>query len=365
MTRLRIAYIQSFRDKKTGAVFHYFRRAGFMRVRLPGLPGSTEFMAAYQAALGSRPEPIGVAKRSKPGSVSAAIVSYYGSQSFRNLTGGTPAMRRAILERFRDQHGDKPIALMPKKFILALLDQMEPFAARNWLKAIRALMHHCVEYELIRENPTQGIKLPTIKSHGHHTWAEDEIAAFEAHHPIGSKARLAFALLLYTAQRRGDVIRMGRQHVRDGVLRLRQQKTGATLAIPVSLALQAAIDAMPGDHLALLVTKSGKTYGATNFSEQFRKWCEDASLPRRCTAHGLRKAACRRLAEAGCSANEIAAISGHATLREVERYTRAADQARMAQSAMAKTAAREQTRSNSVKVEGDRLSKPLMQLEKK
>jgi hypothetical protein len=97
MTRLRIAYVQSFRDKKTGAVFHYFRRAGFRRVRLPGLPGSTEFMAAYQAALGSRPEPIGVTKRSKPGSVSAAIVSYYGSQSFRNLTGGTPAMRRAIL----------------------------------------------------------------------------------------------------------------------------------------------------------------------------------------------------------------------------------------------------------------------------
>jgi len=217
-------------------------------------------MAAYQAALGSRPELIGVANRSKPGSVSAAIVSYYGSQSFRNLTGGTPAMRRAILERFRGQHGDKPIALMPKKFIVALLDQMEPFAARNWLKAIRALMHHCVEHELIRENPTQGIKLPTIKSHGHHTWTEDEIAAFEAHHPIGSKALLAFALLLYTAQRRGDVIRMGRQHVRDGVLRLRQQKTGATLAIPVSPALQAAIDAMPGDHLTLLVTKSGKTY---------------------------------------------------------------------------------------------------------
>jgi hypothetical protein len=68
MTRLRIAYVQSFRDKKTGAVFHYFRRAGFRRMRLPGLPGSTEFMAAYQAALGNRPEPIGVAKRSKPGS---------------------------------------------------------------------------------------------------------------------------------------------------------------------------------------------------------------------------------------------------------------------------------------------------------
>src|SRR5215510_14270142 len=333
MTRLRIAYVQSFRDKKTGAVFHYFRRAGFRRVRLPGLPGSTEFMAAYQAALGSRPEPIGVTKRSKPGSVSAAIVSYYGSQSFRNLTGGTPAMRRAILERFRGQHGDKPIALMPKKFIVALLDQMEPFAARNWLKAIRALMHHCVEHELIRENPTQGIKLPTIKSHGHHTWTEDEIAAFEAHHPIGSKARLAFALLLYTAQRRGDVIRMGPQHIRDGAIAVTQKKTGKPLMVPIRPELQAILDATPGGHLTFLVSKGGRSYAGNNFSEQFRAWCDLAGL-KRCSAHGLRKAACRRMAEAGYTAHEIAAWSGHASLQEIKRYTDVVDQERLARAAM-------------------------------
>jgi integrase/recombinase XerD len=103
--------------------------------------------------------------------------------------------------------------------------------------------------------------------------------------------------------------------------------------------LQAIIAATPIGHLTLLTTKSGKSYGANDFSEQFRSWCDAAGLPKHCVFHGLRKAALTRLADAGCTAHEIAAISGHASLKEVERYTRAADQARMARNAMAKTAA--------------------------
>jgi integrase len=129
---------------------------------------------------------------------------------------------------------------------------------------------------------------------------------------------------------------MGRQHIRDGVLTVRQDKTGATLAIPVHTDLQAILDATPSAHLTFLTTERGESYGGSNFSNRFREWCDAAGLPKECSAHGLRKAACRRLAEAGCSANEIASISGHASLREVERYTRAVDQARMARNAMAR-----------------------------
>ena len=333
----RLKFVQGWVDRD-GRVHFYFRRAGYPRIRLPGLVGSAEFMAAYAAALGTEATPIGRDKRSKPGSVSAAIAAYYSSQSFRSLSGGTPAKRRAILERFREDHGHLALAGMPKRFIVALLDTMEPHSARNWLKALRGLLRSCVEHELCREDPTLAIRIKVPKSDGHHTWTEPEILQFEVTHPIGSKARLAFALLLYTAQRRGDVVRIGRQHIRDGILTLRQPKTGATLAIPVHNELQTAIDATAGVHLTLLVTKTGKSYGANDFSEQFRKWCDDAVLPPHCTAHGLRKAACRRLAEAGCSANEIAAISGHKTLREVQRYTDAADQARLARNAMARTA---------------------------
>ena len=74
-------------------------------------------------------------------------------------------------------------------------------------------------------------------------------------------------------------------------------------------------------HLTFLVTATGKPYGGNAFSEQFRNWCDAAGLPKRCKPHGLRKAACRRLAEPGCSANEIMAISGHTTMKEIVRYT--------------------------------------------
>ena len=204
------------------------------------------------------------------------------------------------------------------------------------------------------------------KSGGHHTWTEDEIAAFEVHHTIGSKARLALALGLYTAQRRGDVCRIGRQHIRDGVLTVRPEKTknttAITLAIPVHAELQKIIAATPVGHLTLLTTRTGRSYSASVFSEQFRAWCDAAGLPQRCVFHGLRKAAARRLAEAGCTAHEIAALTGHASLREIERYTRAADQARMARSAMAKTASREQTGVESVKPDPSEVSKPLKTL---
>ena len=129
----------------------------------------------------------------------------------------------------------------------------------------------------------------------------------------------------------------GRQHIRDGVLHVKQEKTGAALAIPVHSNLQAIFDATPSEHLTFLVTSRGKPYGAVSFSMWFRVQCDAAGMPKECSAHGLRKAACRRLAEAGCSANEIAAISGHATLREVARYTKAVDHARMARNAMART----------------------------
>lgn len=336
MTHIRLPYVQAFVDRKTGAVFRYFRRPGCERVRLPGMPGSAEFMAAYQAALDAPANEIG-GKRTKAGSVNAAIVEYYKSLAFCSLAAGTQRMRRSILERFRAEHGDKPIAPLPAKFIALTLSKMQPFAARNWLKAIRHLIQFAISQGMREDDPTQGIKLPKVKSDGIHTWSEDEIAQFQAAHPVGTKARLALALLLYTAQRRSDVVRMGRQHVRDGVIEVRQEKTGAVLVIPVHAELAAVIEATPSQHLTFLTTRSGRPFAPSDFSEQFRAWCDAAGLPKECSAHGLRKAACRRLAEAGCSANEIAAISGHASLKEVERYTRAADQARMARNAMARS----------------------------
>jgi len=196
--------------------------------------------------------------------------------------------------------------------------------------------------EFVAVDPTQGIKLPRAKSDGVHTWTEDEIAAFEARHAVGSVARLALALGVYTGLRRSDAVTVGPQHVRDGVLSVKQKKTGGALRIPLHTDLVEIISATKNDNamvgaLAFLTTSHGKQFSDAGFGAWFRKRCDEAGLPAHCSFHGLRKAACRRLAEAGCSANEIAAISGHASLREVERYTRAADQERMARNALART----------------------------
>ena len=201
-------------------------------------------------------------------------------------------------------------------------------------------------------------KLLPIKGDGFHCWTDDEIAQYEAYHPIGKKPRLAFALLLYTFQRRADVVRMGRQHIRetpDGpAIYVKQRKTGVELLIAIDPELGAVLDATPSEHLTFLVTATGKPYGDNHFSERFREWCDAAGLPKHCSAHGLRKAACRRDAENGCSANEIMSRSGHGTMKELVRYTKAADQARLNRNAMAK-AVRARTKNESKVSQSDRV----------
>jgi integrase len=225
---------------------------------------------------------------------------------------------------------------LERKHVNAMLLEKSatPHAARAFIKALRAVSVVAIMAGLRDDDPTHGVRVKVRKTSGFRSWNEEEIAQFEAVHPIGTRARLAFGLLLYTAQRRGDVIRMGRQHVRDGFIVVRQQKTGAVLQIPICPELQEVLAAHPVTSMTYLTTAAGAPFTANGFTDWFRKMCIKADLPLGLSAHGLRKAACRRLAEAGCSANQIAAISGHATLGEVSRYTKAADQKRLAADAM-------------------------------
>jgi integrase len=225
-------YVHGFIDRH-GKPRWYFRRAGFKQVRLPGLPWSPEFMSAYEAVLSETPRLEIGARRTKPGTVATAVAGYFGSATFANLAESTRRTRRQILERFRAEHGDKAIATLGKTHVERMVNAKAatPGAALNFLGALRALMRHAIIVGLRADDPTVGIRGPKFKSAGFYTWTEADIAAFEAKHPVGTRARLALALLLYTAQRRADVVKMGRQHVRDGLIHVRQSKTGTTLAI--------------------------------------------------------------------------------------------------------------------------------------
>jgi enterobacteria phage integrase len=169
-----------------------------------------------------------------------------------------------------------------------------------------------------------------------HTWTDEEIAAFEASWKLGTKERLAFALLLFTGQRASDVARMSSTDLADDGIWVVQQKTKAKLLIPVHPELQQALAAAEVTEGAILKAGFGEAFSAKGFSNFMAERIDQAELPERCVTHGLRKAAARRLAEAGCSVNEIASITGHVSLEEVARYTKAAEQKKLARAAMSR-----------------------------
>jgi integrase len=329
-------FVQGFIDRH-GKPRFYFRRAGRTKVPLPGLPFSTEFMDAYTAALADQPAAVGASKV-RPGTIKALALSYFASPDFRTLKPSTQQAYRWTIEGFCKEHGDKRVALLQREHVVRLMAARaeRPAAANTLRMAVRVMMRHAVDIGLRRDDPTRDVRPIRTKSSGHHFWTEEEIAAFEAHHPIGTRARLALALLLYSGQRRGDVLRMGAQHVRNGALYIKQEKTGAELVIPVHPDLAAILAVQPREHLTFITTRRGGPFQGAAFSRWFRERCDAAGLPH-CSAHGLRKGAARRLAEAGCTEHEIGAITGHASLSELVRYTKAADQKRLAESAMTKT----------------------------
>ena len=346
MTRIKLRYVHGFTDVR-GRQRWYYRRRGFKKVPLPGLPGSPEFMAAYEQALAGQPLQVG-SQRTKPGTMRALAVSYFGSIAFHSLRPSSQRVYRALIDRFCRgtrsngiEYGELPAATMKREHIVRLMAARagKPDSANGLRKVLRAMMQHAVEAGIRQDDPTRDVKAIRVKTTGIHSWTEDEIKQFEAKYPVGTRERLALALLLGTGQRVSDVVAMGRQHIRGDCIHLRQVKTGAELDIPIVPELAAILTATPANNLTYLTTKFGKPFTANWFSDWFCSICKEAGLPH-CSAHGLRKAAARRLAEAGCTAHEIAAITGHASLREVTRYTKAVDQRRLATSAIAKTKTR-------------------------
>ena len=330
----RLKYVHKFKDRH-GHTRLYFRRGGGKQIPLPDAtaPG---FLAAYQAALASA-APAPVTKRVDAGSLESLTRGYLGSAKFKQLGPSTRAVYQRILDDLCRQHGAKPVALLQASHIRRMLDAKSdtPAAANHWLRTLRALMAYAIKTGAITVDPTIGVDRLKEAGQGTETWTEEDIATFEAHWAAGTRPRLALALLLYTGQRRSDVVRMGAQHVRNGTITIRQVKTGAELIIPLHPDLAELIDAEPTGRETFLATEKGAPFTANGFYMRFTSWVEAAGLPAGRSPHGLRKAAARRMADAGCTAHQIGAITGHKTLAEVQRYTRAADQARLARDAIA------------------------------
>lgn len=353
MVSVKYRFVCKDRDRH-GNERYYFRRKGVPKIRLPGQPDTPEFAAHYQAALakskGELREPPTGLQRPQYGTWRWLCVQYFSSTRFKQLDPRTQRVRRQVLEKTCDEviapgaaetFGACPLSKMSRKAVRILRDRRadKPEAANERLKAIRRAFAWAIDDELsgVSENPTRDVPYLKGRVGGHHSWTPEEVAQFECFHPIGTKARLALALLLYTGQRRSDVVLFGRQHVQNGWLRFTQQKNRnrkpITLALPILPVLQDIIDKSPVGDLTFLVTEYGAPYTYDGFGNWFRRQCRLAGLSN-CSAHGLRKAGATIAAENGATAHQLMHVFGWLTLKQAELYTRGAEQKRIAGGAM-------------------------------
>jgi len=266
---IRLQYVKAYVDRH-GKARHYLRRPGHKAVTLPGLPGSDEFMAAYSSALANSPRVEVAAGRTRAGSISAMVVGYLGSADFHNLAPASQQQYRRILEGLQRDYGDLGIATLERRHVVKMLDAKaaHPAAARDFLRCLRVLVTYAISIAVRHDDPTAAVRVKQPKTSGFHAWTDQDVSAFKAAYPVGSKSRLALVLLLETGLRCADVVRVGRHNVREGVLRIVQQKNGIPIANPVTAKLAEAINAAaPADHLVFLISERGAPFTAKSFGK--------------------------------------------------------------------------------------------------
>lgn len=348
--KIDLPYLKEDTDRN-GNMRLYVRVKGH-KIRIRATPETPEFLAAYQSAVkelrGSE------APKKKPQPLAKGTFEWLGetyfkaSPLFRKLDPASKATRKNILRScFAEPKkpgettriGDCPLAALTPQHIQVLRDRKidAPGAANNRLKYLSALFAWAVEANLMKHNPVRDVMRAKYASDGFHTWSPDEVDQYIERHPIGTKAYLALALLLYIGARGCDMVTFGRQHVKNGEITFRPSKTkkttGKVLILPVLPALQAALDAGPTGELTFLVTTYGKPFTAAGFRNWFRDRCDEAKLPH-CTGHGLRKAGATIAAENGATEAQLMSIYGWETAKEAARYIKAARQRKMAAGAM-------------------------------
>jgi integrase len=312
-----------------------YRRGGFAR-SLPGhLPfHSPAFMAAYAAADAAFAAQASTAPagRVAAGSVDAHASRYMAGHAWAALADNTRKARSNLLRRFCDLRvpsgarvGGLPLAVMEEGHLRGLIADLPPQTKRMMVQALRQMIEAAVERGEMTRNVAGSIRVKVGKVKGRHTWTADEISTYRAHWGVGTIQRTAFDLLLLTGQRRGDAVLMGWNLVRDRVITIVQGKTGATARVPILQELAAVVDVLPIGAPWMTKVNGDPWRNGGSFGSAFAAWCAAAGLSAECRAHGLRKAFCCFWAERGHSVHQIAAMSGHLTLAEVERYTRAAD----------------------------------------
>ena len=318
--------------------------------------GTEAFRAEYHAFMNPEEnrEPPSV-ERAKVGSIGELFARYCSPVERLGPTKVTQGKVRAVLERFVEGRHEWPASMA--KFddldeIIASARSKATIetdygpriiggvdAAKKLRKELIRMFEFGVKLGMLPNNQaalTSPVKVAVgERSKGYHPWTEDEIQMFRDRHALGTRERLALEMLLWSGQRRGDVRLFGRTNIVNGRIVMTAGKTGKDASIPVAPQLARAIMAMPSNGtLFFLVTHKALPFTAAGFGNWFRDACDEAGLPH-CTAHGLRKAIMRRMANLQISNQGMKAISLHSKDDEVALYTRDANQSMLADHAIA------------------------------
>ncbi len=307
----------------------YVRIGKGPRVRLYGAYGSADFWREYHDAVATQ-LPSGRRARALAHTLGWLITQYRQSGAWASLAHSTRGQRESFLKSIEEAYGREPIEALTKGTIVRSMDKRrdKPEAANLLLKTLRSLFAWAVDADLTKLDPTQGVNKIVVRTAGHAPWTADDIARFRAHWPIGSRERLAFEIMANTGLRRGDAAKLGRQHVRDGLISIAAGKTGSPVFVPVTGELQSALDAAPKTGLAYITGANGQPMTPAALGMWFLKACRAAGVAK--SAHGLRKADAVAVAEAGASEHELMARFGWSSQQMASLYTKAASRKRLA-----------------------------------
>lgn len=319
-----------------GKTVWYVRVGKGPRIRIRAAFGTPEFDAEYQASIAGLP-----ARQPSKGSNSAGTLAWFieryrETSAWTNLSLATRRQRENIFKHVLELAGRQPLAKITTASIMAGRDRRQdtPDQARHFLDAMRGLFRWAVKAKLVASDPTIGVdNPPRPKTDGFAVWSDDDIAAYEKRWPIGTRQRVWLDVLIYTGLRRGDAVRFGRQHVRNGVGSLKTEKNDTAVTLPILPVLSKTLEVGPCGDLTFIAGENGRPLTKESFGNLFRRACHAAGLRDR-SAHGLRKAAATRAANAGATVAQLEAIFGWNGGTMAALYTRAADRRRLAMEGM-------------------------------
>ena len=350
MTKVHLKYLSIERSRHGKEVAYVMAGSGKRRrIRIHEPFGSPGFMAAYEAAVAELGQALAPGKFAEPkkGTLRWLAGQYFASPVFRNLDLKSQGVRMSVIESCLREATPRPMAECPLTMfgpnqVRLLRDRKsaQPGAANNRMKYLSAMFGWAIENlpDSVTSNPVRDVQKLKYDKAGFRPWTETDLVKFEDAYPVGTKQRLALALLLFTGARRSDVVGLGPACVRDGLIRFVPRKTrrirGEATPKPYlpELARIVAATKLQGRE-TFLVTDYGKPFSAAGFGNWFAEQCRRVGLDD-CTAHGLRKLGAMRAAMAGASHYQLMAVYDWSQPAQAQAYINLAERARGAAAAM-------------------------------